>query len=743
MAGLAEIIKDPNYVSANTETKAAIFEKHAPNDPNYADANPETQAAIREKFGLTTGGAATGNPSIAAQGRKGLGLGFDMSAPAAIGGAAGLGGALGAMSKEILTGAGNVIGSFPQPAARSIGGFLKGAGQTIGTLGRSAPAAAGAISGAVGETAGQLTETTGAGPVAAETARFVGGAIGPEMANFAKFIGQKALMAPALSIASKIEKESIKAIVAKLQKYAGNETVSLAEQEAALLNKLLDDIRGPAGKTDEPLKNTGSFMGDEGKRLMDVADQQLIAAQARAAGSKLPPGAEMADVGGDLQNTINTRYKGALETRHKQFKANEEARDKIVDARVASGHTIDKQPEYAALLQSIEAELSPGKHTPDVQRGFQKIRDAIKSGASTPGDEKLVQSGLELNLFKQPDNPVPPSFKQIDEARRMLGESFGGKPPEGYEALKDKDIFQPYYFRLRELQKNYAGGKGGPQDRLLQDYEKSTEGLNIYSGKFGKKSTALDQYREETLATDPSSLPGAYFKTKASVQALKELTGNQAQVNNAALEFANKQLAGKDAAYVRKWLSDNSEWLAETGPTRNLIGNYATKLEAVERGIKNAQDIVTQVSKDTAFFRTHQMPAQRAVDLINSMDKAGGAKNWLVVAPAIAQSPQAKSQMVAAVRQVVADQATAKTTSDLFSRNIRPFLENSNIATKAEMDFIAQKLAAIQEMKVPEAEKLGIAKRILLQGAGGWAATAVARTGATTYGWTKEKVVPE
>ena len=52
MPTLLEILNDPNYVDANPATKAAIFNKYAPEDPNYAGANAATQAAIREKFGL-------------------------------------------------------------------------------------------------------------------------------------------------------------------------------------------------------------------------------------------------------------------------------------------------------------------------------------------------------------------------------------------------------------------------------------------------------------------------------------------------------------------------------------------------------------------------------------------------------------------------------------------------------------------------------------------------------------------
>ena len=52
MPSLQEILRDPNYINANEETKRAIFERHAPLDQNYTGANDATQAAIRQRFGI-------------------------------------------------------------------------------------------------------------------------------------------------------------------------------------------------------------------------------------------------------------------------------------------------------------------------------------------------------------------------------------------------------------------------------------------------------------------------------------------------------------------------------------------------------------------------------------------------------------------------------------------------------------------------------------------------------------------
>jgi hypothetical protein len=57
MADLSSILNDPNYVNANAETKAAIFDKFSAKDKNYTGANPETQQAIRVKFGIDSAAA--------------------------------------------------------------------------------------------------------------------------------------------------------------------------------------------------------------------------------------------------------------------------------------------------------------------------------------------------------------------------------------------------------------------------------------------------------------------------------------------------------------------------------------------------------------------------------------------------------------------------------------------------------------------------------------------------------------
>jgi hypothetical protein len=96
MASLSQILQDPNYTSANAETKRAIFDKWSKQDPNYVNANAETQKAIRERFGVETAAPSEKPESAGKQAARSF-LKFVgpiiEAAPAAFGGI--LGGALG------------------------------------------------------------------------------------------------------------------------------------------------------------------------------------------------------------------------------------------------------------------------------------------------------------------------------------------------------------------------------------------------------------------------------------------------------------------------------------------------------------------------------------------------------------------------------------------------------------------------------------------------------------------------
>jgi len=765
---------------------------------------PEVKAQFDEQTLLpgTDIGPARENTMLRRQGDRAIKRTMGESL-ADIGGATAIGGGLGAVSSEILTGLGMAARSTPY--TMRIAPFLESAGAVLKAGGRTAPALAGAASGAISETAGQMAETAGAGPTTAEITRIVAGGVGPELKNVAAWGLKKGMGLT-----------GVDTVMDALKKYTGRD-VNLTAAQKAYVEQETALLRG-GEKTNVSLEKVGSIMGDEGQRLLSAADQQLVSATANLAGAQKKTSVELADIGGALRDKIAKRNEAALTERARQYTSNEKLRDSLVSQNEAAGRFVNQTPEYDALVKELELELKPGKRSPDVAAGFSRILDSIRqpyltnASSDAPGILSAIQklggiknaegtmrditgesrtgfgtkgippalfrgNGLGLDdlasLLRQkgyliPDDAAdggvqmlkkmirdeidgtnkhlsgfeqdamfarmknkggepeqsrtPISFQALDDVRRKLGDAFRGKPAEGFDAIGSaaaKDL----YHKISNIQKQYAGGANGPQSRLLDDYAESTAGLEMFSSKFGKKATALDQYREGQYKTDTSALPTNFFRSRESIRALKELTGDDAHVQAAALQFADKKLVGKNAEQARAWMGENSEWLAETGSVRGLVDKYVTKLEDAERSMRNAQDFVTKATADNKILTKNMLPAQRAVDLINS----GNTELWSKVMPALNQSPQAKTQVVNAVKQVVADSATSKGTIDLFSRNIKPFLEQGKIASPQEIQFIETQLAKIAAKKVPETEKLGMLKRILLQSAAGWSSGGMSR----------------
>lgn len=665
-------------------------------------------------FKSTPGGAAMGNPNIQRGGEKALRTGpIPIGEVAAdIGGATAIGGVLGAVSGEIAEGAGNVLQSMPYPAARTVGGVLKATAPVL-KAGRGAAAASGAAAGGVAETAGQVVDMTTLGqenPVVGEATRLVAGGLTGETLNVAKEVLHKYAVSPALGFVSKFKHEAAKTILEKLDKAPGTLTV----RERKFIDDEVAAIRG-GPQTDKPLEAVGSIMGDAGQAMLADADRQVINATRNQAGSQFQGNSsEMATIGGNLRDSINTRNEGLFKSRRETYAKNQSERDKVVSAAEAMGKSVNDTPEYKTLVADLTRELTPGRRSPSVQAGYQKI----------------------LNELQNPEDATKPvTFQALDDVRRKLGDAFRGKPAEGYDAISES-LAKELYGKVSEIQKKFAGPT---QVKLLDDYATATPGLESFSSRLGKKATALDQYREGQFAADPSTLPRTYFKTRESINALKELTGNPAQVKHAAMMYADRELAGMNADQARKWMGSNSEWLAEVPSVQSVVNSYATRLEAAERGFRNATDFAAQATRDANILIGKKMPAQRAVDLI----KSGNADLWGKVMPAINNSPQSREQMVAAVKQVVAEQATSKGTLTFFQRNIRPFMEQAKLAPKNELDYIAKRLENLQAMNVPEADKLGIAKRLLLNSAGGWAATAAARGGVEGIKWSESMIVPQ
>jgi len=729
----------------------------------------------RSTFSGTPGGAVTG---IKQPSRLSL-LSPTGEAALAIGGAGALGAGAGAMLPELLIGAAGAARQIPQGAR--FAPWLESAAIAAKTAGRPTTALSGAVSGLGAETAGQVLEASGAPQWVAEGGRFVAGALTPETLPVAKW----ALEIFKKKLPTSVEETAVKLVARKISAKLEGRPQDIDAEEAALLNKLVGELRGGA-VSENPARGVYDILQSGAKQKLAVGDQEArtlmgnanlaiqkelnlasknttyaataseritkrgqdALATAQLQRLNIGEDAAQSDVGNALRQTIVTKHEVALTKRKAQFefdKAEVEAIVKSKESKVPFGQFVNSMDEYRSLVRDLEGNLTPGKRSPDVQKTY----DRILSGIRNP----------EKDVFGQ-NKPI--SFQALDDVRRQLGKVFEGIPPEGYEAISASDA-RKYYVLISNIQKKYAGA---PQERLLEQYSRASAEMQIFGSKAGQKITALDKFDNERFKVDPSALPRQFFSTKQGVQDLLELTGERAVVVKAAKDFATGELDGLTSSQVREWMTKRREMLSVLPEVRDSVLKYANHLDygentarAAEGGVKRlrvyqdfqektAQQRSSAIEREAA-ARAAQGTTQRGQEAISLLGpkgemfpvqnvkfliESGTSKQWEQAAPLIMASPGGKEMLADSIRQTLSDRAltSIKGLSGFFDNNIRPAMTATRLMSPEQMERLSVQLRGIENMKLPEPQRIGLARRLIMQSVGGLAASGVARGGIST-----------
>ena len=770
---------------------------------------PASQTDLQTLWESTPGGAAMGNP-LATQKYGGARKTTGTESLEAIGGAGALGGVMGYFGPQILQGASTLAQSVP--ALRPVSGALNVMGQLTKQVGPTTRAVTGGVSGLSGETFGQVSEQMGAGPVTAEVARLVGGAITPEFAPLAINAFKLALSGKMATAGINV----IKDIYATLAKSKGSDLSTAEKQYVETLAAKLMGEQDPdkamlilGAEMEKGAAATRLAAQTKSTALLDSANQAMLAARQAAdaelgsVGQRRQPRADaiayltnlktdvlnkargtvqtvgenkpLNAIGQDLQTAAAAR-EGELRTAAaKQYQTTETKVNEIVSGRESKGESVTTLPSYKSIVASLERELKPGVHSKDVAAAYQKILDQIKTsagGEAIPNFTFDPTSGQMVYSETPGAAGVGPSFQAIDDARRMLGEAFRGQADEGYKAI-GQTAQKKYYGLLSQIQKDFAGE---PQTQLLTQYADSRPGLEIFGSKAGTKLTGLDKGALTQFASDPSKLPDYFFSTPKNYNALIEMVGSKELALKAAQQYAANQLAPKETSkQVGNWMTANREFLNAVPEVKDAVIKYRTTLETGERAVANigggikqlstANTAILKTAKDTAAEQltvgklqataakteaaTITKEAAKAADNIwnstsgplkNVRDaiEGGNMEKWAAIAPIIERSPDAKKAVFDAVRQVASELGSSKGVTQKFNENMRPALEKFGMLGKDEANSIAQQLAAIEAKRVPDSEKLGMARRLLLQGITAYSSSLGGRAGAAGFSFVSD-----
>ena len=704
-------------------TKPITFEGRTievPDDATDAEVATILSSYPNPNFDTTAGGAAIMRPRTPAR---------SLRRPASevltdIGGATALGAGMGLVAPEIIQGVGAVAKAIPTPLTQAIGAGTEFLGRTARAASAPARVASGALSGLGSETAGKLAESelaqsVGAGPITAEAARFVGGGLTPEFARYAGTtvanvlshwampgrLDAAAMRTMAGQISQKISRatgqplsEYEQAYVAKLvadvqgsrkpgealgaigaEMQAGAEDVMQAgerraagirttaetksaldiQRESALANQRLADAKAKAAALHTEARTTlndaqtaaraelaaaeknAAPLGQEIEYLSALKDQTSTAAkQTRLAiGNERPLG--NTEIGDELRKAAVKREEKFRTDASDRYEASKDVVNTGVAKLEKAGITIDKNPAYTKLISDLEAEMVPGKNSKDVIAGYKKIFDQITG---------------------------PISYNSIDQSRKLLGDSFGNPNITGYETLS-RDIKQDIYARLRDVQVKFAGPKA---DQMLKDYADSRPELAVFGSKAGQQLTKLDRSALTQFATDPSKMPGYFFKTPTSFQHLIDLVGDKTLATQAGLDHITTELTSKDtSAKVRSWMSTHPEMLNAVPGAKLKVTEYANALESAEKSNASVDLGIKQLGERQTGFRTAaktratgittggEMQSNVLATRAKGIAAAGEAESNALLTQASAEAKALTSKAAAEAGAVTAESAAA------------------------------------------------------------------------------------
>jgi hypothetical protein len=674
------------------------------------------------------------------------------------------------------------------PAMRSISGGVSGlasetAGQVSEGMGASQPVAEAArlVGGAV---------TPELAPLALQLGKFtVSGAPQQAAISFFKSVLAKITdgrLSPAeqkqlAGIQSRImgEQDPGKAmkILGEAMELGSAETRAAGEARAAMLHSDAARIAQNARLAADA--ELAKVPGQQANIQSQQAYLKTLQDQAKNAGlstvSTIGENRPLATIGGELQNAAAKRQGDLKTAASAAYTKTKTEVDDIVSKLETSGNTVTDLSSYKALVDRLKAELKPGVHSPDVARGYQKILDQITVPTrvgEAPVAFQPVPGGGVVSIKSPAKPPEKPTFQAIDDARRMLGEAFRGEADEGYKAIGNT-AQKEFYGLVSQVQKDFAGDA---QSRLLTQYADSRPGLEVFGSKAGTKLTGLDKGAMTQFASDPSKIPTAFFSTPKMFASLVEMVGDKELATQAARQYTANQLASKQTSKeVGTWMTTNREFLNAVPEVKASVIAYQNTLQNSEREIANigakikglspqlnalapqakaaANKMLTEgragsaaltkeagaVSSQSAALADQIWDSSSAA-LKNVRDAVNGGdiNRWASIAPVIERSPDAKKAVFDAVRQVTSEMATGPGAIRKFNEQMRPALEKFGMLGKEEADFISAELAKIGAKPGSDVEKLGLIRRLILQGVAGYSSSLGGRAGAAGFSFASD-----
>lgn len=352
-------------------------------------------------------------------------------------------------------------------------------------------------------------------------------------------------------------------------------------------------LRQAAQKRADDIINQGQ---KEAERILTEANQRVarlreVASRARQTGEQrvtqargglgqVGQAANVADIGAEARNLIDTRLQGLRSERQAAADANMGGAFAEAEAKEKAGFRIKQTTAFRSGVELINDIL----RNPDTKMSnvnLPQIRDQLNRVKSAITGRTVAEDGSVV------DREV--SFRSLEYLRRFLGDRAAGLPAEGFDA-----IGQQQASKLKEIveniQREFVPGFG----KALDQYKVDSQPISQFKSKFGKALTGREDFDFSKFSTFASDLPAQIFKTRDTVdEAIALAGGNTQQIEQLARQFVADQIQQKNGKQIVDFAFANRSWLERFPQLRSDIDTFASSLGTAESVASRRQKLAT------------------------------------------------------------------------------------------------------------------------------------------------------
>jgi len=356
--------------------------------------------------------------------------------------------------------------------------------------------------------------------------------------------------------------------------------------------KRADDIINQGQKEAERIfseaKQTAIRLREVASRARQTGEQRVT--QARGGLGQVGQPANVADIGAEARNLIDTRLQTLRTQRQAAADANMGGAFAEAEAKEKAGSRIKQTTAFQSGVELINDIL----RNPDTKMSnvnLPQIRDQLNRVKSAITGRTVAEDGSVV------DREV--SFRSLEYLRRFLGDRAAGLPAEGFDA-----IGQQQAGKLKEIveniQREFVPGFG----KALDQYKVDSQPISQFKSKFGKTLTGREDFDFSKFSTFAADLPAQIFKNRDTVdEAIALSGGNAQQLEQLARQFVSDQIQQKNGKQIADFLFENRGWLERFPQLRQDINTFASTLGTAESVASRRQKLASALGTQIGSVR--------------------------------------------------------------------------------------------------------------------------------------------